>query len=419
MASFEPEYLEFIQDKIPIMKDQKLQQLILKYCEEYRIKKSQFKFLNIKDSTLFEIKTRLNQLKEHTEYLINNTMNNAMNTNNKNNRQIIIKENKVIKVSDITAKALIEGLIHCTLLYYSLSNNLNSIPNANLYLSSNSTNTKILHRMNRIKVSYFKDYIKLIYTSEYDTNTKNQIFFNVLRTIAKELNKLQDICGFIHGDLHDANLFIIFNENNLLDTTALQVKFIDFGYSIVRLPVINSMFNYILSSVVDVNLNRSIMDMTIYGNEYLRAIDLFHLFDSFDSINPNNRNVYFDGINEFINFIHKFISLWQATKYNRFTHNSSHKYTRSFNFEPIALNSLLIPSNFLKINYIINSNGNGNLVAPPEYIKNKKVSSNRDSLNPKKKRPTNQSAYISTPPQKIGKSLFNNNNNNNFARRFT
>jgi hypothetical protein len=385
---FDPEYLEFVKERIPVMNDLELQQAVLDYCKNYSKNNSSNRLKNIKENCLSKIKARL----ESQELLKNNINNKNGIKKNSNNYTFISNDpNNNSKLIKVTVKdnlpgfttpihfPFIEALINVTLFYYSKKehsinynkkseNSNNNSVNSNKTVNINSiidctfnkTKTGFLYQeMNKVKSPTLFEFIINLYKNNSLNNTdKNKILFKVLLKIAKELYILQNVCGFIHGDFHTGNILVEYNSN-----VDIKITFIDFGYSVVKLPMINNnnSENYILSSPVSVNLKK---EMNLYKIPRLRNIDLFHLFRDFYSFfysetNNNNFNSYYEKnknkielkINKnYQDFMDKlFIIVFSnITNNNYITRPEPHKFSRNNTFIRLNLD-MLNPGNFITL----------------------------------------------------------------------
>jgi hypothetical protein len=384
MTKFDPEYLTFIQERIPIMKDIELQELVLDYC--YNYSRNNIPIINrsnyLKKEYLSKISNRISQLNEYN--IPNENINNRKNENN--NTYIRVFGNRLIKVTNKNTSIsgpFIEALINVTLFYYQIYNSseIKSIIDCNFTKSSSGY---LYQNMERIEFPTLFEFIVDLYNerSNIDATSKNRILLNVLLKISEQLNNLQNICGFIHGDFHSGNIFV-----NYLSDDNINIYFIDFGYSVVKLPIIsNNSKEYILSSSQKFNLKYN--SMNLYNNPNLRRIDLFHLFRDFYSlinsiININNFSSKLDIIknkltknSNFKNFINKLFTKLNLREINNALINSEpHKYSRNINFidsisenlSPLKFielfgnnNNQIINNNIKNVGLVINSNSNSN-----------------------------------------------------------
>jgi hypothetical protein len=211
--------------------------------------------------------------------------------------------------------------------------------------------------------------------SNMNNENKNRRLFNVLHRISEELNKLQEICGFIHGDLHAANILLKYNSDE-----DIKIIFIDFGYSVVQLPLYNQNNNkrYLLSSNEPFNL-KSLLDLYQYPK--LKSIDLFHLFrDLYIFMYPsesNNENNKIINLRENISF-RKFINgLFNLLKFgiinNKNLTNRPHIFSRKNTFN---VSNELIPLNFINLNF-------NNIISSNSVIKTKTNNLRRETISNK------------------------------------
>ena len=127
------------------------------------------------------------------------------------------------------------------------------------------------------------------------------------------------LCGFIHGDLNEQNIFV--------NAETLDITFIDFGKSSIKLPIYTN-YNLILFAPSDENLDfQYILDLNIF--EQLKAIDLFYLIEKLSRFNRvafSNFNNYLDIINLIkINYkikVNSSMELFEFVHSNKFFDNS-------------------------------------------------------------------------------------------------
>jgi hypothetical protein len=401
--NFNLDYLDFVKERITVMKDLELQNLVLEYCINYskNNNKSNLNRVNSLNLSFKNINDRLIALQKKSDDKINNIVfnENEIYKGNETNNTIIFKKNNIIyKSTKANVPSLvipfIEALIQVTLYYYSHINNLNSIVDCSYYISKTG---KLYQAMEFIDCTRLDTFIKNLYnTNNYNNINKNKKLFNVFKRIAEELNKLQEICGFINGDLHMANIFVNYKSNS-----DIQIIFIDFGYSVVRLPN-----NLILSSKNAYNLG---LDMDLIKNDNLKAIDLFHLFRDIHSfIYKNNKaeNEKFGNKPIFKNFL---IGLFNILGFNDINPknliSSPHKFSRGYAKKQF-FNKNLIPSNFIELDFddIVYSNTFNSLKS------NQKP--NNILSAPKKSRRPNANTYNNSS-LKFGQLNYGNNGSNN------
>jgi len=338
---------------IPFMNDEILQNLIINYCNKYTYGKKT-SYYNIRDNFLSPIKKRLSELLNTT------TISNKINSHIKNktisiegfnNNSVVYginNNNIVIKSHVISSKNFIETLLHTILYIY---NKENIVEILKVGFSKNNKLYQIMHKIdNGVQLSKYIEYLYGTTTEEniYKGN-KNELMFKVFQKVAFTLMQLQNQCSFIHGDLHSANLYVSFydiEEGNIYDLNNIYIQFIDFGYSVVRLPE-DFGNNILLSSVHDINFGK-ILD--IEKDETLKALDLFHLFNSLSDIDENNYNNRYD---EFRQLIKNIIDLYMThkNKTNMSRYNSPHQFTKSKNYNTIENLSILYPHNFIKLKF--------------------------------------------------------------------
>lgn len=336
IKDLDPDYVTKLKKAIPILKHGNLLQLILNYCYSLEDDKSSNK-RKIKDA-LAEINNTLMNLKKVT----NNPGNKLFNSN------VIVEkvENKYIKTHAIKAPGLIEAIINFTLDYYSKKDRNLYTTNVILEVSENN---KLKQIMSNAPGMLLETYILALYNS--NVLNKNQILLNVLEKICEKLIILQTKYGFIHGDFHSRNICVFIDEEG-----NIIITFIDFGYSVITLPLSrpNTHKKIILSAAVGNNLERR-YNLDLEEEPFLKGIDMFHLlleFKSFEeNIKTNKRpnGIEFKDFNLFITLINDLLK-----KTNIRIPQNKHKYTRSNDFLNIKYVNLY-PENF--INFKLNGNG--------------------------------------------------------------
>ena len=395
-----PEYKDFLKRKIPLLNDENLLQLILDYC--YETMKTYSNKMERKKNIVESLKNIEKYLREIHHFITIHK--------NENKKAIIkIRNEKINKISPISAEALIEGVICATLEYY--DNNITA--NSFVIINKNEKgNNRLFIRMNKIIGKSLGTYIiENIYNNEnIPSNMKSKVLIYVLKKISERLLYLQESCGFIHGDFHGENIFVIpINNGNDID-----IKFIDFGFSVLRLPTTYK--KIILTGAVPENYQRNyVMDITSFTDEKLKALDLFHLLESLKGINNNivmrNCNYYFrpdmhnisnetlirfKDYNLFIELL-EYLSKLYLINFNKKKFrglSKYHNFTRSNNFYNIDNEHfILYPEKFIDLlNRMINDNNGIN-------------NSNNGNNNVKNNKEISQ---------KIFRSLnFENNNENN------
>lgn len=292
----EPEFKEYLLERIPIFKDKDLYSLIIKYClalNSNLSKNIEYSKNNIKEY-LLEIKKECIKNMEKMKNIMVNKINEEYKVGSKlkpktNNEffNMFIKNKKYIKTHTITSEALIEALINC-ILYYCSENR--ATINSSLYYSKSENN--ILYQiMNIAQEMSLSDYIKQLFKSKLDIVTKKKYLLKVLKDIASDLLYLQDTCGFIHGDLHKGNIFLKLHPTN--ENAPVQITFIDFGYSSIKLPLDNKK-NLILTTpnesitiTKNKKLYKSELPYDIESKPYLKAIDMYHLIETLSEPSEN------------------------------------------------------------------------------------------------------------------------------------
>jgi len=208
---------------------------------------------------------------------------------NNNENKVYSQHNKVIKSYPFRAKGLIEGIIHATLCY-SFQNIYTPTVNIIQKSDNHNNNKNRLHEtMNIAPGLSLEEYIIHLFNSNADD--KKELMIYVLQKIAINLLVLQNVCGFIHGDLNEQNIFINESDGSVL--------FIDFGRSTCRIPTNNG--NYaILSMPVSENLSYT-YTLDINEDSQLKAIDLFYLIEKLSRFKKNS----FSNFDQFMSIINQ------------------------------------------------------------------------------------------------------------------
>jgi len=281
--SLDPNFKEYLLGRIPIFKDENLYSLIIEYCLALN-SNSQRKIITSKDKItkyLHEIKVKCIENMEKMRNMMVNEINKQYkirskkkDATNDESFNFFIKNQKYIKSHTITSEALIEALINCILYYCSDGK---STINSSLYYSK-SNNNILYQTMNIAQEMSLGDFIKSLYESSLDIVEKNTYLLKVLKDIARNLLFLQNNCGFIHGDLHSGNIFLKFHPTN--DTQPIEITFIDFGYSSIKMPLNNGKTLIITTpneSIINEKQYKLILPYDIQSKEYLKGIDMYHL----------------------------------------------------------------------------------------------------------------------------------------------
>lgn len=376
-SNLEDNYREELCNILPILNHEGLLGLVIDYCNELKFYEKSNKESHIKTSILNKISEKLKNLRKE-----------AINISKKN-PSLHIK-----KIEEINVTGLIEAIIQITIKYY--SNNITvalsglNINNEFMYISMNKVNEK----------KNLTEYILNLYNNnEKSIIDKNNDFINILKRIAEKLKFLQDECGFIHGDFHADNILIDKNDN---------IIFIDFEYSVIRLPTKNNNQDIILCGTKSVNLERKDI-FNIKENPNLKAIDFFHLIIYINNF-KNNKNTYNYLLEEIMAKIYNVcfnekINLLNFIKYKE----NPHKFTSSYNFIKQSNNlKNLYPESIINLEF----NSNGTLyiedmqpVQPPLLIY-------PNLLNKKESSPKRSSEFNNNSPKKFRKKTNRSNENN-------
>ena len=324
-------YKKYILEKIPILNNiidvnnnnKSLLDIIIDYCT---LQTKKFDYKDDVKNILFKIN---NELKKNANiYEINLNLNAK-----RNNTETKKNKNKFLKMHNINALNLIEAILSFTYDYYIIDND------EKIYerFSINKTSKKIILEMINLKnkeAISLDDFIKNLYKS--NNSNKNQILLNVLIEIAKKINDLQEKCGFIHGDLHSLNIFLIPIHNTYF------IHLIDFGLSSIVLPTKNKNKKIILEMPVNIHLER-FSRLDIDKDDRLKCIDLFRLIQYlYSRIFSNNFKID----HEYMDFITK---LYNRTHFSKRI-EKSHEYTKKKNFiNEINDKNILYPKIFMKL----------------------------------------------------------------------
>jgi hypothetical protein len=449
---FEDNFLKYIKNIIPFF-NKKLENLLIEYTIQYRtMKPSDIKPKNLINGILSKINTELINISNNSKYK-------NINNNNDEQKMIVGKTNKIItskeyngknvinKIQKITHKAFIEVFINCVLYYYSELHNLNCIvPVIKLEISKNGNFHHIMEDIstnNSINTSVeLGQYIISLFNSSVEN--KNKILFEVFKKIAQKLEHLQQICSFVHGDFHPGNIFIKHNKYNLNDIDNITITIIDFGFSVVKLPIINKN-DCILASVEDIILKANpYINIQNEKSFHYKSIDLLFLIVyywklvEYDNVvtnyyNENTQSHTHKNIKNIIGphflLFKKFIKVLSSLFINKkiieqfsdvhelfiddLLIKLKHHYLYPENFikfyiEDNKLKStnerVKIPNKLLNINIHTNFNKNNN-----EKLKNNNIVINK-----------NRRISLDSAPKKIRpSSLYNRINNNNSNDSFT
>lgn len=285
-------YLEGLRERIPILQNNLLLQLILNYC---------IKFANNKDVS--SILNKINKL----IYFIGNSQRHPLNITPINTRINIesniffeldpsINGTTFIKGHPLNAAAIIEAIIEYTLHGYNKLScpALISMEISNLTNNHHNTRKRFIQRMEIISNNEyitFGNYIKELFNNLYRTyEQKIEELRNILIAIANKINYLYINYGFIHGDFHSGNIYI--------NPTNGEVRIIDFGYSCIKLPLNNeNLSDFLLCVPVSAYKTNNLLKFPY--NDSLKKIDLFHLIYELSTSD-------IPLLNRFINNIFKF-----------------------------------------------------------------------------------------------------------------
>lgn len=332
------EYLAYLIEHIPILGSDNYQLLnmIIDYCTADKLgKKDIIQRIN---SYLNFIYKKVQQDPFENNAILNNTKNQG-------------KINKIHKIHKISARALIEAIINCTLKYYTQFN-MDITVNARV----NNIGNKKIHQI----MSYAPGVSLAQYIINHPTNEE---LLNTFKNIAEILEYLQDSFGFIHGDFHQGNIFI--RDDG-------KITIIDFGYSTIRLPLKDGYI--ILSCPVNENLE-SEFNLDLIHNSKLKAIDLFSLFEQLKIVDVGSSST-----EKILSIENNYLITSICKLYNLIEIKKIQEFCKTRDFLSLDL-SILYPVNF-------KSKEMNNIFSP---LQGKRVANNNT---------------ISGRPQKTAKSLF-------------
>jgi hypothetical protein len=376
-----PDYLAKLKEKIPILKNKLLLQLILNYSVELANNDPDI------DSNLQIINKLIYFLSlqsEIPENLDNSTfsLNRPSNSNFESYTYLNETNEKYVKTHPLNAAALIEAIIQFTLYYYDSSicpqlviMNINNIP-LSLENPSNNIRKRFKQKMNFYDE---KNYISLgkhltnLFKSELSDVEKLIIFKDILIKIANKVKIMQQY-GFIHGDFHSGNIYLDLAEN---------IYFIDFGFSCIKLPLNNgSLTDFLLCVPVPSYTGLKNTKLRFPYSEEIRKIDLFHLMENINTLDIDN--AFFKKIVEVIrqNYLNEEINALHAPR---------HDFTCSFKLN--LINNFFYPEEF--ISYFERLN-----ISEVEENNNNSMNNNNNNMN------SNNNA---NPGFKKKKILFGNN----------
>jgi hypothetical protein len=276
-------YLIQLREKIPVLQNNLLLQLVLNYAIEL----CQFK-QNI-SSTLHKINQTLVVLSQ-LETIPSNLNMNQVETENNSNFKTYTYENNInnriyVKILPLNAQSLIEAIVQFTLHFYSP----NSCPEIVSMLIQKNDRMQFQLKMqnyNSSKYTSLQDYLLFIMNNEnISDDDKIENYKNIFIQVANKINELQQI-GFIHGDFHSNNIYV--------DSVNRNIHIIDCGFSCIPLPLKNdSLTAFLLCVPVKEYLSDQNTRFRVPNSSFeeLTKIDLFNLMeDLFSYLNNPNEN---------------------------------------------------------------------------------------------------------------------------------
>jgi serine/threonine protein kinase len=332
------DYLQKIREKILVLKNNLLLQLVLNYSVKLANKKDVSNIISKINRLLFILSNRteknyteLSENKENIKKVSGSQINNQWfetytYLNNENNK-------KYIKTHKLNAIGLIEAIIQFTVKYYDsnicpslISMKIENIP------GEKKKPTKNIRKRFQQKMEYYNsvNYLSLGYyiyelfnSTGFTKEQKIKQLKLILKKIAEKINELQNY-GFIHGDFHSGNIYI--NKNNN------EISFIDFGYSAIKLPQNNGKLTpFLLCVPISTYTSSENKKLRLPYDNNLKKIDLFHLIENLNSFQYSNENIN----SEFTNFINKIRSIYYAPNMKDLI-GKRHKFTCSNNLDEIS-----------------------------------------------------------------------------------
>lgn len=289
------DYSKMLQRKIPILNNDILN-LLYKYCTG-----------NSRNS--------INKIREElkSQFKVHNPNIKLDPWINKNNLVVNFSNNKkkFIKEHIINTDALIESIINITLYYYQKNITVNS----NLEISNKKS--VLLQVMNIAPGKMLGLYIiKDIYVDSNNNSNKNLQLLYILKIIAMELNNLQKSYNFVHGDFHVNNIYININNNNI------NIKFIDFGKSMINIPLNNNTYCLLISPAKDddePDLKHLIYNLDTIEKKDFNDIKNYKIYKNF--VKLLKEQITYSNYNNTDNFIEKIQLLIESNIKNEIINN--------------------------------------------------------------------------------------------------
>jgi hypothetical protein len=349
------DYLQKIREKILVLNNNLLLQLILNYAVKLANNEDVTNIISKINRLLFILSTRsdsINTIKNKNE--IKNEIKNLKPSITSDiwfetYTYLNNEDKKYIKTHKLNAIGLIEAIIQFTLNYYNekICPKLNHMKIHNIPGEKNNPTKNIRKRFQQ-KMEYYNsdnylslgNYIYILFNSyEFTEEEKINQLKLILKKIAEKINELEKYC-FIHGDFHSGNIYININDDS--------VYFIDFGYSAIKLPMNNGdPTPFLLCVPISTYTSPENTKLRLPYDNHLKKIDLFHLIENLNtfqySYEPGNEKIN----SNFINFINNIRSIYYNNNNMKDLSGKRHKFTCSYNLN--SLNNFLIPEIFITI----------------------------------------------------------------------
>lgn len=360
-----PDYLAQLKEKIPILQNKLLLQLILNYGVELAQNDPNISTTLFKINKLIYILSTLTEIPENLYNALNISRPN--NSNFKSDTYLNNTNQKYVKTHPLNAAALIEAIIQFTLHYYD-----HSICPELISMSINEN--KFKQKMNYYEPNKYitlGKYLYLLFERKiYKKNETNELQFSTILlesfrnlTSEQKLEKLKVILikiankvkimqqyGFIHGDFHSGNIYLDLEEN---------IYFIDFGFSCIKLPLrsftrnYNSITSFFLCVPVSEYLSLENIQLRYPYHNTWKKIDLFHLIEEMNTLKIQNI-LFKNTIMTIRRYYSKNISKLRG---------STHSYTCSRNFDTII--DFFYPEEFIEMIKLLN---NENIETSPNSL---------------------------------------------------
>jgi hypothetical protein len=338
------DYLQKIREKILVLNNNLLLQLILNYAVKLANNEDVTNIILKINKLLFILSTR----SDYKEPIKTNNLNLSITSDIWFETYTYLNngDKTYIKTHKLNASGLIEAIIQFTLNYYNekICPKLIDMKIHNTRFQKNNLTKNIRKRFQQ-KMEYYNsdnylslgNYMYILFNSyEFTEEEKIKQLKLILTKITKKLIELQNY-SFIHGDFHSGNIYININDDS--------VYFIDFGYSAIKLPMNNGdLTPFLLCVPISTYTSSDNKNLRLPYDDYLKKIDLFHLIENLNtfqySYEPGNKKIN----SNFINFINSIRSIYYNNNMKDLS-GKRHKFTCSYNLD--SLNDFLIPENFI------------------------------------------------------------------------